>query len=152
MRVLAWLLLLLAVPAVQAQTYKCVDEHGKTRYSDKPIADCKSATTISTPPPSSSPGPAASSRPRKSPDKKDLLKHGNQREASQMAAKKGSSKPAPAQRTAKVEPTEHDKKYAAARCKELREEEAWLQGPRGSKVEARDARLAQIRQALADCR
>jgi hypothetical protein len=42
MRVLACLLLLLAAPAAQAQMYKCTDG-GKTRYSDKPITDCKSA-------------------------------------------------------------------------------------------------------------
>jgi hypothetical protein len=42
MRAIACLLLLLAAPAVQAQMYKCT-EGGKTRYSDKPIADCKSA-------------------------------------------------------------------------------------------------------------
>lgn len=41
MRALACLLLLLAAP-VHAQMYKCTDG-GKTRYSDKPITDCKSA-------------------------------------------------------------------------------------------------------------
>ena len=40
MRALACLLLLLAAPAVQAQIYKCT-EGGKTRFSDKPITDCK---------------------------------------------------------------------------------------------------------------
>jgi hypothetical protein len=43
MRTIACLLLLLAAPAVQAQMYKCT-EGGKTRYSDKPITDCKNAT------------------------------------------------------------------------------------------------------------
>ena len=42
MRVLAGLLLLLAVPVAQAQMYKCT-EGGRTRYSDKPIADCRNA-------------------------------------------------------------------------------------------------------------
>lgn len=42
MRVLACLLLLLAAPAAQAQMYKCTDG-GKTRYSDKPITDCRNA-------------------------------------------------------------------------------------------------------------
>ena len=42
MRVLAGLLLLLVVPVAQAQMYKCT-EGGKTRYSDKPIADCRNA-------------------------------------------------------------------------------------------------------------
>lgn len=42
MKILACLLLLLAAPAAQAQMYKCT-EGGKTRYSDKPISDCKNA-------------------------------------------------------------------------------------------------------------
>jgi hypothetical protein len=40
MRILACLILLLAAPAAQAQMYKCT-EGGRTRYSDKPITDCK---------------------------------------------------------------------------------------------------------------
>jgi hypothetical protein len=40
MRTLACLMLLLAAPAVHAQMYKCT-EGGRTRYSDKPITDCK---------------------------------------------------------------------------------------------------------------
>jgi len=39
MRLLACLLLLLALPA-HAQMYKCTDG-GKTRFSDKPFTDCK---------------------------------------------------------------------------------------------------------------
>jgi len=42
MRSLLFAVLLLAVPAAQAQMYKCT-EGGKTRYSDKPISDCKNA-------------------------------------------------------------------------------------------------------------
>lgn len=42
MRSLLFAVLLLAVPAAQAQMYKCTDG-GKTRYSDKPITDCKNA-------------------------------------------------------------------------------------------------------------
>jgi hypothetical protein len=40
MRLLPCLLLLLVAPAVQAQMYKCT-EGGRTRYSDKPITDCR---------------------------------------------------------------------------------------------------------------
>ena len=56
MRALACVLLLLAAPA-HAQMYKCT-EGGKTRYSDKPITDCKNVevkgqanTAVSTPTP-----------------------------------------------------------------------------------------------------
>jgi hypothetical protein len=42
-------LLLLALPA-QAQMYKCVDEHGKTRYSDQAGAGCKEVDIRPSPP------------------------------------------------------------------------------------------------------
>jgi hypothetical protein len=135
------LALLLAVPAAHAQMYKCT-EGGKTRYSDKPITDCKSTSTIKAPPP-----PAASSKSRKpSPPQSKLV-----RPPEPKGDKKG-AKPGPEQKAKAPPPTEHDKKYANAQCRELREEEAWLQGPRGAKVENRDARLGQVRQALFGCR
>jgi len=50
-------LLLAAAPAF-AQMYKCVDEKGKTQYSDKPGPNCKGgAVQLQAPPP---PAPAAS--------------------------------------------------------------------------------------------
>jgi len=42
-------LLAFALPA-QAQMYKCVDEHGKTRYSDQPAAGCKEVDIRPSPP------------------------------------------------------------------------------------------------------
>ena len=52
MRLAAAALLALALPA-QAQMYKCVDEHGKTRYSDQPAAGCKEIDIRPSPPLSS---------------------------------------------------------------------------------------------------
>jgi len=49
MKALAVLLLVAALPA-QAQMYKCVDEHGKTSYSDQPAAGCKAADIRPSPP------------------------------------------------------------------------------------------------------
>ena len=49
MRLLACLLLALAAPA-QAQIYKCT-EGGKTRFSDKPITDCRSQQVTGAPKP-----------------------------------------------------------------------------------------------------
>jgi len=46
---LALLVLVLALPA-HAQMYKCVDEHGKTRYADQPGAGCKPVDIKSSPP------------------------------------------------------------------------------------------------------
>lgn len=42
-------LLACALPA-QAQMYKCVDEHGKTRYSDQPATGCKEIDIRPSPP------------------------------------------------------------------------------------------------------
>lgn len=49
MRLCALALVLAALPA-QAQVYKCVDEHGKTRYVDRPDAGCKEAAIRASPP------------------------------------------------------------------------------------------------------
>ena len=46
---LALLVLVLALPA-HAQMYKCVDEHGKTRYADQPGAGCKPVDIKPSPP------------------------------------------------------------------------------------------------------
>ena len=153
MKSLIYLVLLFAAPAVQAQMYKCT-EGGKTRYSDKPIADCKSATTIAAPPPPEASGaPGAKRGPSKSAPKmpqklaKDAFKNPVPRARQDN---KGGS-PSTAQQVAKSDPTEHDKKYAAAQCKSLKEEDMWLRSPRGAKVEGRDERLAQVRQGLAAC-
>jgi Domain of unknown function (DUF4124) len=42
-------LLVVALPA-QAQMYKCVDEHGRTRYADEPGAGCKALDIRPSPP------------------------------------------------------------------------------------------------------
>ena len=43
--------LLLAVAfAAEAQMYKCVDEHGRTRYSDQPALGCKEVDIRPSPP------------------------------------------------------------------------------------------------------
>lgn len=140
------LALLLAVPAAHAQMYRCT-EGGKTRYSDKPITDCKSATTVTAPSPSSTPGKA----PPQSAAKNTPPLPKSFKGPSAKQDKKG-ARPAPQQTAKAPPPTEHDKKYAKAQCRELKEEEAWLLGPRGAKLANRDARLGQVRQALASCR
>ena len=110
-------LLAFSIPA-HAQMYKCVDERGVTRYSDKPMPGCKALTKAA--------APAA-------------------------AAKAAPPAAAPAKRAAKAEPTEQEKAYFASRCKTLKEEQDWLLSPRGAAVEAHDARLGQVRQALRAC-
>jgi hypothetical protein len=143
------LALLLVVPAAHAQMYKCVDPSGKTRYSDKPIADCKSATTITAPPPA--PGAASASGKAPPPSAKKMPPTPNFKASATKQDKKGTPAPPPQQAKA-ADPSEHERKYANTRCRDLREEETWLQGPRSAKVENREARLAQVRQALIGCR
>jgi hypothetical protein len=48
-RLCALVLLVVALPA-QAQLYKCVDEHGRTRYSDQKGAGCKETDIRGSPP------------------------------------------------------------------------------------------------------
>ena len=134
MKTLALLILLAALPA-QAQMYKCVDERGKARYSDKPIPGCKAQATIAAPPPARGAPTAKGSMPKGFPP-----------------PKAPASAQAPAKRAANAEPTEQERTYFASRCKTLKEEEQWLLSPRGAAVEAHDARLGQVRQALSACR
>jgi hypothetical protein len=118
--------LLLAAPPAQAQMYKCVDARGKTQYSDKPIPGCKNTTTVEPPAsPPARPAPGAASK----------------------APAKQAAKPAP-----KGEMGEYSAEQRASRCKALREERDWLQGPRGRGVQSHDERLAQVEQALRECR
>ena len=56
MRRYALVLLVVALPA-QAQMYKCVDEHGKTRYADQPGAGCKAVDIRPSPSLSGEPAP-----------------------------------------------------------------------------------------------
>ena len=136
MKTLAIAVLLAVSIPVQAQMYKCVDEGGKARYSDKPIAGCKTQTKLAAPPPPAKGAPGA----------RGSLPKGF------AAPKASASAQAPAKRAAKAEPTEQEKAYFASRCKTLKEEEQWLLSPRGAVTEARDARLGQVRQALSACR
>ena len=157
MRVLACLLLLLAVPAVQAQMFKCKDERGRWVFSDKPLPGCAGAPeTPGAKAPAPQSPPAKSQAPqsappaaRKAPPPSANLPHllpGYKG----PAPKKAAAPAAPDHKTSA--PTEYDKKYARAQCSTLKEEEAWLANPRNAGLEARDARLAQVRQALAGCR
>jgi hypothetical protein len=164
MRVLACLLLLLAVPAVQAQMYKCKDERGRWVFSDKPLPGCADAPETSganspapqSPPAAKSAVPAKSATPQSPPSAARKAPPPGAKLPPGLSGLKGppskTAKPAAPPRQTISAPTEHDKKYARAQCRTLKEEETWLANPRNAGVEARDARLGQVRQALADCR
>ena len=114
--------LLIAAPPVQAQMYKCTDARGKTQYSDKPIPGCKNTTVEPPPPPPARPLPKAQ-------------------------AKQAAKPPAP-----KGEMEQYSAEQRASRCKTLREERDWLQTPAGRGVAMHGARVAQVEQALRECR
>src|SRR5436190_19439497 len=121
--------LLLAAPPAQAQMYKCVDARGKTQYSDRPIPGCKNTTPVEPPPP-----PPARGAP------------GAAGKAAAKQAAKPAAKPAP-----KGEMDQYSAEQRKSRCKTLREERDWLQGPVGRRVQSHDERLAQVEQALREC-
>lgn len=116
--------LLLAAPPVEAQMYKCIDARGKTQYSDKPIPGCKNTTVEPPPPPPTRPAPGAA-----------------------KGQGKQAAKPAP-----KGEMDQYTAEQRASRCKSLREEREWLQSPAGRDVASHAARVAQVEQALRECR
>lgn len=121
------LLLAVALPA-QAQLYKCVDARGKIQYSDKPIPGCRTEKTIETPAPRAAPAPAA--------------------KAGAKAGAKASGKQAAKATNPEAVPREQ----LAARCQTLREEQGWLNSADGKAVPFHNERVAQVEQALRECR
>jgi hypothetical protein len=119
------LLLVLVNSAAWAQMYKCIDERGRTHYTDKPIPGCKPAAGSRLAPPRAA-GPAAPS----------------------SASAKGATK---AKRAPKVLMTEEEQLQLASRCKTLQEQYDWLLSPRGAAVEAHAARVGQLKQAMRGC-
>jgi len=126
MRLAAAVCLLALVTPAHAQMYKCVDERGRTLYSDKPIPNCKTQKTVEAP----APAPQAA-RPAPAPSGK---------------AKAGKATPPP------VAKNDYTPEQLVSRCKTLREERDWLNGPRGKLVEHHTERVAQVEQALRACR
>lgn len=137
MRVLAALLLAVAFDA-QAQLYKCVDEQGKTRYTDKPSADCKQ-TAIKGSPPSS--GALPERHEDLGAEERDFKRRQQQEQAKQTK----------------------EQQALAQRCTRLRQERGLLSGGRRIvKIDAngeriymddavRDQRLAQVESELRSC-
>lgn len=78
MKALAALLLLVSLP-VHAQMYKCVDERGVTRYSDKPSPNCKGGAADIRPQPPIS-GKVASRKEDLSREERDFKRRQIERE------------------------------------------------------------------------
>jgi hypothetical protein len=132
------LLLLLAALAADAQMYKCVDERGKTQYTDKPQAGCQE-TAIKPSPPLS-----GAVRPRQQDlgaDEAGFKRRQLEREAKDAA----------------------ERRALEQRCARLQQEQRYLaSGRRISRLDAkgervylddaaRDQRLAQLGEQLRGC-
>ena len=136
MKLLAGLLLVAALDA-HAQLYKCVDQDGKTRYTDKPSAECK-ATAIKG-------NPATSGAPERREDLGAEERDFQRRQAEQQANQK------------------KEQQALAQRCARLRQERAFLgSGQRIVRIDAkgertylddavRDQRLGQLDSELRNC-
>ncbi len=125
MSVLVLAVLLAAVPAAQAQLFKCVDAKGRTHYTDKPLPGCKGGPAEIKPPPPSA----------------------TETQAAQEKARRAAEKKKPDPQRARLEAQE--KTQLDGRCRGLRQEEAWLSK---SQIENQETRLGQVRQALRECR
>ena len=149
------LALLLAAPHAVAQLHKCIDERGRTQYTDKPVPGCK---PVGDPQPSAAPAQpkAAPSQSAASVPAKPAAKAAAKAKPSGPAAKPyvptaptvKASKPQAAQKTAALK---QERTQLASRCKGLKEEHDWLVGPRGERVENRAARIDQVKRAMNAC-
>ena len=121
-----------------AQLYKCVDEQGKTRYTDKPAADCKQTAITGSP-------PISGAVPGRGEDLGAQERDFRRRQSQQLADQA------------------KEQQALAARCTRLRQERALLDGGRrivridakGERVymddAARDQRLVQLESELRSC-
>ncbi|MBV9189808.1 MAG: DUF4124 domain-containing protein [Betaproteobacteria bacterium] len=137
MRLLAALCLAAALDA-HAELYKCVDEQGKTRYTDKPAADCKQSAITGSPPISGTP---VERHEDLSAQERDFQRRQRQQQASEKK----------------------DQQALEQRCTRLRQERTLLgDGRRIVKIDAkgervymddaaRDQRLAQLDSELRGC-
>ena len=125
---IAFLVVLLGVchPAA-AQMVKCVDERGRTHYTDKPEVDCKTAKGTAV----VSPSPAAAPKSAPKPEK------------AAPAEKKAAAPKAPL--------TAEERARLASDCKTKQGLLDWLLSSRGAGVENHAARVAQVKQAMRGC-
>ena len=118
------LLLAASLAAHGQQLHRCVDERGRTFYTEHPTAKCRpvGGTQFSRPAP---PPPAA------------------------KAAAKGAKGKKPPPKKAPL--TAEERARAASRCKSLREQLAHLKSPRGSQAASHTERVGQVEGALRAC-
>jgi hypothetical protein len=154
MRLFAALLLLGFLPLAQAQVYKCKDDRGRWVFSDKPLPGCADAPSAPTKgPETKASGTTKPPVPRaaKAPPLPHLKGPGAKPPAPSLAKGRPAS-PLRAPPSQTSPPSAQENSQFAAQCKASREQLQWLEGPRGAGIENREARVAQVRQALSQCR
>jgi hypothetical protein len=140
---------LLALPFSALAQYRCVDEKGKVSYSDKPRNDCKGGQTGvvtkggTSAAPQAQPGPKGPQKGLLDGFKTDQPAKKGQAPAPAVAAKEPAKAPAKA-------PPETGEQFAG-RCEAIKQERAFLAGPRGEGVVNKDARIAALDKAAKDC-
>jgi hypothetical protein len=136
----AALFFVLLVPlGAAAQMVKCVDQRGRTHYTDKPEADCKGAkstTTIAPPPGSAAPAPPVPP-PQKSSKAAPAKAPGPQAKA----GSKGRTLPR----------TEQEERKFRDDCKSSQDMLDWLGTPAGQKAENHAARVEMIKRSMRNC-
>ena len=141
MRWIALAALLIAPPAF-AEMYKCVDQRGRVVYADKPQPGCKGGAVDIQPIPSISGAPLqAPAAPSNAQQDADFKRRQIERERQEMAERQAQDQ----------------------RCARARQELAWLSNnPRIARINDagervyidesdREARIAQLRQAVRGC-
>ena len=127
MRIACLIVLLCVCLPAAAQMVKCVDERGRTHYTDKPEVDCKTAKGSTVIAPAPAPAPKGAPKPVKP-----------------AAAEKKTA-------AAKREPTAGERARFESDCKINQELLEWLQSPRAADVKNRAARAEKIQQAMRGC-
>lgn len=124
-----------------AQMVKCVDERGRTHYTDKPETDCKGAKstrTIQAPPGPASP---SSSAPAAPPQKSSKAPPGKAPGPQAKAGTKGRTLPR----------NEQEERKFRDDCKSSQDMLDWLGTPAGQKAENHAARVEMIKRSMRNC-
>jgi hypothetical protein len=138
------LVALLALPFSALAQYRCVDDKGKVSYSDKPRSDCKGGQTGVVTKGGTSAAPQGQSGPKG--PQKGLLDGFK----SEQPAKPAAPTPAvAAKEPAKVPP--ETREQFVGRCEAIKQERAFLAGPRGEGIANKEARIAALDKAAKDC-
>jgi hypothetical protein len=134
------LAVLIALPhSALAQMVKCVDERGRTHYTDKPQVDCRNAkSTTPIAPPAGSPPPAQAAPPA-------------QKSSRAPAAKPPGPQAQAVQKGRTLPRTEQEERKFRDDCKSSQEMLDWLNTPAGQKAENHAARVQMIKRSMRGC-